>query len=288
MELEFYAARVSNIGDAAQRNRFIFAVSIVIAIAIFGATWNSAPPGLYQFAQGMWEHDLAPLSGTAQTNATRELQIELLKGWVQSLFVNFPLLGVRFSVNDSATLGTFALFVISLWKFYGARRENHLIGGLLRDTVDAPSQVKGYVFHGICGTQVFATLTNDDSPISSIRGGKVRTTPAIRPLARMLNYLPTIVSFAIVGADLASFFWWPAPFRTSHASIYQSLLPGDVNRELFTLFATDGIAVFFTTMTTILSWKSAQYQDGSIKILREVALEGWGQPQPILTATASL
>jgi len=177
MDISFYQMRITNIEEAAKRNRWIFAVSIITYIAIFGTSWNAAPLGLYEFASDLWTH------GFAKNNSpTEELQKALLKGWVDSMFVNIPLFGIRFSTSDAWFLGTVALFIISMWEFYGSRRENHLIGDLLRDAACEDKWTRAFVFCGIWGKQVFATLTDNDLPITSMERNNPRTIPGIRPL----------------------------------------------------------------------------------------------------------
>jgi len=277
MDISFYQMRIANIDEAAKRNRWIFAISIVASIVIFGASWNSAPLGLYDFASDMWQN------GFAKDEPTVELQKALLKGWVESMFVNIPLFGIRFSVNDVWFLGTMTLFIISVWDFYGSRRENHLIGGLLRDVAGEDQRMRALVFYGVCGTQVFATLTNDDSPISSIEHTKPLTTPAIRPTVRLLRYLPALVIIYIVISDLASVFWWGAPFRTGHAShwsIAASKGTNEIIKLLGPIAIEDGIALCFAFVTAFLLWRANHIQQGTVQLLRTLDADHWGTIPP--------
>jgi hypothetical protein len=269
--------RIAYVEEAAKRSRWVFAASIIASIAILGTAWNSAPFGLYEFASDMWD------SGFAENVPTSELQKALLKAWVESLFVSIPLFGIRFSVNDIWFLGTAALFIVAIWEFYGARRENHLIGSLFRDVACEDERTRTYVFYGVCGTQVFATLTDDDLPLTSIEHKAPLQIPGLRPVLWLLSYLPAVVIFAAVAADLATVFWWGAPFRTDHKSLLayaSSKGTNKVTQLLIEVALEDGAAVCFGIITAALLWRSMQFQMGTIRLIRKAAADGWGNINP--------
>lgn len=273
MDISSYQMRISHVDEAAKRSRWVFAATIVASIAILGTAWNSAPFGLYEFAHDMWT------SGFATNEPTAELQRALLKAWVESLFVSVPLFGIRFSVNDIWILGTVALLILAIWEFYGARRENHLIGGLFRDAAGEDERTRAYVFYGVCGTQVFGTLTDDDAPIVSIEQTEPLKIAGLRGLLLLLSYLPAIVILCAIFADLATVFWWGAPFRTTHESMlaYARSKGTDIVQGLLIEVAIeDGAAACFGIITAFLIWRATQFQTGTIRLLRKAAADGWG------------
>jgi hypothetical protein len=101
--------RIATINEAAKRSRWVFVAASVASVAIIGATWNAHPSGLYDVAESLWKSDFA-------TNPpTQELQRALLKGWVDSMFVNVPLIGLKFSIADGWFLGGVALLILAIW-----------------------------------------------------------------------------------------------------------------------------------------------------------------------------
>jgi hypothetical protein len=281
VDISFYQMRIASIEEAAKRSRWVFAASIIASIAILGTVWNSSPFGLYEFASTVWKPDGGGLS---TDEATSELQKALLKGWTESLFVNIPLFGIRFSVNDIWFLGTMALFIIAIWEFYGLRRENHLIGKLLRDAAPEDERTRAFVFYGVCETQVFATLTDNDSPVTSLNANVAQQIiPGLRPVVWLLTFLPAGVIFCVVLTDLATVFWWGAPFRTGHQTMLAAARSKGTEAViglLIEVFIEDGAALCFAIITGFLLWRATQFQTGTIQLLREVAGSGWGTVHP--------
>ena len=95
-----------------------------------------------------------------------EMQKVLLKNWVESMLINVPVLGIRFSISDASVIGSASLTVIAIWLFYTLRRENHAIGQLLHLAKDESQNTKAFVYHGVSATQVFATTSKYDEPLS--------------------------------------------------------------------------------------------------------------------------
>jgi hypothetical protein len=216
--------------------------------------------------------------------ATSELQKALLKAWTESLFVNIPLFGIRFSVNDSWFLGTMALFIIAIWELYGLRRENHLIGKLLQDAATEDERTRAFVFYGVCETQLFATLTDNDVPVTSLNANEAqRIIPGLRRVVWLLHFLPAVVILCVVLADLATVFWWGAPFRTEHKTMLAAAAAKGTEAViglLIEIFIEDGAALGFAIITGLLLWRATQFQTGTIRLLREVAANGWGTVPP--------
>ena len=90
------------------------------------------------------ERELANLGNEGESELFKKVRgrVDVLtehsmKEWASSRTVMISLLGIRVSVDDAPVLGTAVLFILSLWLFLVARRENHTTGFLLRDT-DSP------------------------------------------------------------------------------------------------------------------------------------------------------
>jgi hypothetical protein len=278
MNIEFYDMRIAAIDEAAKRSRWVFVAISIAAVAIIGATWNHLPLGIYGPASDLWDRGFA-------TNApTAVLQKSLLKGWVDSLFVSVPLLGLKFSIADAALLGSFTLLILAIWKFYVLRRENHLIGGLLHDARHETSRIRSYVFHGICGTQVFATLTNNDNPILSFDTQEGRTFRGIRGGYLVLSYLPAIAILFVIITDLCDVFWFKAIFRQEHIPIIdvvkEASRQAGNSQKLANFLIMVGvyqvIALCLVFVSGFVLWKAGRFQHGTMALLRLVNREGWG------------
>src|SRR5262245_14093092 len=99
MNIEFYQMRIDTINETAKRSRWVFIASSIASLAIIGSTWNAYPSDLYGLAESLWK------SGFSTNEPTQELQKALLRGWVDSMFVNVPLIGLKFSIADGWILG---------------------------------------------------------------------------------------------------------------------------------------------------------------------------------------
>jgi hypothetical protein len=249
MKLDFYKMRLDHVEEAARRTRLTLIVSIIASISVLGATWNSAPFGLSELAKEIGE------KGFSEQQGVRFLQEALMRGWVESIFVNVPLFGIRFSNKDAWLLGTLALSIISIWVFYVSRRENHLIGGLIRDAAGENPSLRTFVFYGICGTQVFATLTDNDSAFRNIHidaGNNIESKKIV------------------IAADLASIFLWDSSFRPGNGAVSAFRSP----MQILVMVIEDGFAclAFFTFL---LIWKADQYQQATVELLRKLVEGGW-------------
>lgn len=278
MDTDFYAMRIAVIDEAAQRSRWVMIVSSIAAIAIIGSSWNAFPLGLYEFGSSLWE------AGKFAPDApTEELQKALLKAWVEGMFVNASVFGIRFSITDAWLLGSGTLLVLAIWQFYALRRENHLIGSLLRDCSGEPMRLRAHVFHGIAGTQVFATVTDDDNPVTTIESSKGSSVATVRFAARMLLYLPVAAIIFIIITDVASIAWFDAIFRTVHQPLLtivkQQTATSGNSSQLISFLVSNGVqevaALALGFFTWFLLWRSGRYQQGTVKLLQEARNKGW-------------
>jgi hypothetical protein len=281
MNIKFYQMRIDTIADAAKRSRWVFVATSIASIAIIGSTWNAYPSGLYDLAMYLWE------GGFSANEPTQELQKALLKSWVDTLFVNVPLVGIKFSITDAWLLGSTTLLILAIWEFYALRRENHLIGWLLRDAQTETARVRSHIFHGVCGTQVFATLTENDEPVQDLYGKEVKTVPAIRMAWTMLLYLPVAAIIFIVFTDIASIVWWNAVFRSPHIpllDVAKEIASKTGNRVLISFMfwnvVQEVVALCIGFPTLFLLWRVNCYQNGTIALLRKVSEENWGAIEP--------
>jgi hypothetical protein len=199
-------------GQAAQtRSRFAFLASTVISVALIIAIFN------FEFS---WLRNLAVSDQPTSTEETvqEELRKDARKGWVDSGRVKISLLGVDLAESDASILGSFGLYVLTLWFFYCMRRENHLIANLLIDADEKNDrEINLAVYHGIASYTVFTTIGGDD-PIRTIRPPPPReeALARIHPInvALALLFLPPFTILFTIATDVMSLFR-ASPFRIS-------------------------------------------------------------------------
>jgi len=148
---ESISARLEGAKASQAQIRFTMGVMAIISMMMLIASYNAYLSYDYNWILGSNERQLAaeqlqaegvsrPEANNrklASANVAQVLDEEALKHWAESRIVQISLLGIRVSIDDVAVLGSACLSVLSLWLVLVARRENHTIGLLLRDT-DTP------------------------------------------------------------------------------------------------------------------------------------------------------
>lgn len=138
-ELEF---RLTATRDAQTMSRLAFFVSTVISLAIIITTWN---------AYFSWYTDFPLKKGWAESDVTEEVERQIIAQWVESQTISVPILGIKIGVSDGSVFGSIGLLIIVMWFYLSIRRENHVIGFLLRDTKGdkGDDKIRRRVYHGI-------------------------------------------------------------------------------------------------------------------------------------------
>lgn len=212
------------------------------------------------------------------------LTAQALKDWATSRTVQVALLGIRVSVDDAAILGSAVLLVMSLWLFLLARRENHTIGFLLRntDTPEAedgsdgqtsPSDIRNQrwiIFHTILANSLFVTCDPALARVTSLEATPVRAASTrLDDCKRSINraafalvryfffFFPALACLLVFGADRWSYFI-ADPFTKDFAS------PpiGEFFWRSFVVFFVCWIPL------TICCWRSSQYSRATETVLR--------------------
>src|SRR5882672_4407019 len=129
------ATRLHGSREAITRSRLAFLATTIASISIFIAEWNAYLSWYRRF----------PLKLEFPKNiVTEEAFRRVIQQYAESRVITISLLGIHIGVSDLAVLGTFALFVCSIWLFFNVRRENHVIGTLLVDTFGEDSDLRRY------------------------------------------------------------------------------------------------------------------------------------------------
>lgn len=274
MDKEFFALRVEQVKDASTRARWVLAFANLIAVGLLSVTFNLTGSFLRSVALGAHERALEPVPAGSQANPVAKLLTEAaLKGWVDSHFVSVPIVGVKFNVADSAIVGGLFLAVLSVWMLFSMRRENHLIGQVLREVKDQVHE-RSRVYLGVCATQIFATVTDSKEPIDSIeRSSQISGGLGVSAAFRFIIYLPAFAIGTMIFADFLTLLM-PSPFRDSSAALGLQILkePSEAVVLLVKLF----IEVALFSVTLVNSTLCRRFQDGTMKLLRDT--KTWANP----------
>jgi hypothetical protein len=247
---ESISARLEGAKASQAQIRFTMGVMAIISMMMLIASYNAYLSYDYNWILGSNERQLAgeqlqaervssPEANNrklASANVAQVLDEEALKHWAESRIVQISLLGIRVSIDDVAVLGSACLSVLSLWLVLVARRENHTIGLLLRDT-DTPRpydnrdpsvaesrlQVKSsgqrwLIFHTIISNSLFVTVDHSLSTVHSLSNLKPMKAGAAGAISLWLHragfalvrnfffLFPVIASFAVFCLDRWSYF----------------------------------------------------------------------------------
>ena len=219
------------------------------------------------------------------------LREQAFRDWASARIVLISLLGIRVSVDDAAVLGSAVLMVLSFWLLLVARRENHTIGFLLRDTntqrpesnqdpsatQSTERQRKMYsgaerwlIFHTIISNSLFFTLGRLAN-VHSLAGPNSLTASPTGENKGWLNrvglelvrsfffWFPVIASSAVFVIDRFSYFMRD-PFHPMCAA------PG-----LDDPFFWKSLVFFFVCWIPLMICcrRSSQYSRATEKVLRE-------------------
>jgi hypothetical protein len=212
--------RIEAAKDATSRSRLALMVCTIAALSFLIAEFNSYIS---------WNRDFAFFETLSTLEKpTGELQRRLLADWASSTSMNVNLLGIHVSASDATPLGGIAITFLTLWLFYSVKRENRIVGTLLRDTRDSTVAIMDVAYSGIVSYMVFtatdpkkphtsnlddATMVTDDraGPSSS------ETTPPRRFFGfALLLWLPPFAIAVSLLFDVLSISVIPTPFRDSH------------------------------------------------------------------------
>lgn len=162
MDQKLFEMLINQASDAARRTRWVLSAAMIISLAQLGAAYNFT----YGFLRTFSEQVILNPS-TVNNPRLKDLQDMLMRSWIDQLNVNVNLFGIKFSSADASLIGSISLLTISVWLFYSARRENHIIGKTCLLANQANHQIKNLVFYGLCNIQLFGTLSKNDEPFRS-------------------------------------------------------------------------------------------------------------------------
>lgn len=251
--------RIKAARDAQTRSRLSFLVSTVISVAMLIAIFNFEFSWLRNVAV---DNDPTITSGSIQA----ELRKEIRKEWIESGQVKISLLGVDLAESDSSLLGSFGLYVLTIWFFYCMRRENHLIANLLIDAdQNDKREVSLSVYHGIASYTVFTTI-GGDFPIGIVRPAPPREDSVEHiHLANLgLLFLPALAIFLMMVTDVLSLYR-VSPVRNSTEGLWHSLSLSAWAQVAL----VEATALLFFVLTAVKCIKISKFEKATERVLRE-------------------
>jgi len=202
------------------------------------------------------------LSGSIQA----ELRREARKEWVDSGRMKISLLGVDLAESDASLLGSFGLYVLTIWFFYCMRRENHLIAHLIIDADHhEKKEVSLSVYHGIASYTVFTTI-GGDYPIGTVRPPPPRWDAVDRIHFTNLGllFLPAITILLMMATDMLSLYR-ASPYRPTPESLGFALTAWEWAQVAF----VEAIALLFLVLTTVKCRDILNFEKATEHVLRE-------------------
>lgn len=245
--LDAIKVRIEASRDAASRSRFALLATTVAALSFLIAEFNA-------YLSWNREFPLAPNRALAEdTSPTGLAQRRLVSDWVDSTSMNINLLGIHVSASDATMLGGAALFFLTLWFYYSIRRENRVVGTLLRDTRDADVSIMDLVFSGVVSYMVFTAINPKKRPTSSLADPPFGDHPPppegpkkFRGVQLLFWLAPLAIAFSVL-FDILSLTYLEAPFRRGHQ------IPFPMGAELakFAIFNLVGGACLIATVVNL-------------------------------------
>lgn len=248
--------------DAQKISRLAFLVSTIASLAIILSTWNT------YFS---WYTAFPQKEKFTGNEVTDEVQREVIKQWVDSSTISIPFLGIKVGVSDAPVFGSIGLLIINTWFFLSMRRENHVIGFLLRDTSKEIDDVRTreWIYHGIAAYLLFISITKKDEPIREIKKWRDKQRPnSIMQIAfKALVFLPPISILFLIISDILTVYVKKASFRYPHTPLFGHLNLGAAVK----LITMDALAFALLILITVLCAKIVYYAECTGAVLREYA-----------------
>jgi hypothetical protein len=216
--------RLSAVQESIKRSRYAILLSIVAALASLVCLsntflsvdlWDSfrltlppkcdnrgASPG-----SGVFCYDSNEKGANPAFSISEEMYKRLIENWMDSTYIDIPVMGTRVSVMDLAFYNSCAMLLFTLYLLLSQRRENREIAYLLRDIhnkrqgLPHDSEARRTVYRGIMASMVFILPTKDDEGIRELSDehdlpfDKRRSIRGVRKLVRVVAFLPCISIF---------------------------------------------------------------------------------------------
>lgn len=199
---------------------------------------------------------------------TEVVQRELLEQWVESCKISIPLLGINVGVSDAPVFGSIGLLIINFWFYVSIRRENHVIGFLLRDAKkEMGPRAREWVYHGIASSLLFINITRRVEPIMDLDGvyDKKKIGNVIGSAFRILVFLPSVTVLFLIISDILTIYMISASYRFPHYPLLEHIEIGDAIK----VSIMDGLAFILLFLIIVLSFKILYFIKATANIMVE-------------------
>lgn len=269
-------ARIKDVEGAASRSRFLFGFMVVLSCLLIAMAYNSTWSWMRDMAESREE-----LPAPRDNRVIRDVLLEnVMRGWTDSLTFDVPVIGVRFSASDAGITGGLMLLVLSVWCFYAARRENHLIFYLVRDAIRYrfPEQVRRYLKNQLHATQLFSGTGTTLSLSSENFSGEVPKERSI--ILRFLNsglfFLAPAALFFVLATDIYSLSL-NSPFRAG-GILWNDLIDPCYSAkpdcsDMYKLFVRLGASLVLALICTEIMRRAYRFQRASRDLIRYVDIK---------------
>jgi hypothetical protein len=219
---------------AAERNRFYLFATIFACILLCVGIYNnlyswdthlnvSERPGFGKRIGVSKDSITGTDSSTVEYRKTRDIIGQM---YLERHYINVPIFGFKFSVNDVSVIGSVALCVLVTLFFFSNRREFWINQEAVEtflfiekstdtDSIDLPKKevdklfILEYIFHGCIQNYLFTTSTKDDYlplkaniPVGELRTTDYETNSMGRNFMNVLYILPIATLFLILCTDI--------------------------------------------------------------------------------------
>ncbi len=198
-------------------------------------------------------------------------QIELFRIWTSSTFFSIPMININLQISDASTIVSLAFFILIIWLFFSARRENHIIGKTLFLALNEGNEMKKFIYYGISFSNLFSTISERDDPISSLQYVESeKKVKYARGIIQFVFIAPTIAILSIIFLDLYSLFSLSSLFRKqSNVPLHELLTFWDFIKIAVMEFFAFGMAI----ACGFLGYKCWLFEKSTNKILKDFAVE---------------
>lgn len=198
-------ARLEAAKESQTRTRVTLVIMSAISLAMLIGSYNAYASFSRERAMSLRSRQFP-----SATRSTPDILVEQqLRNWADSRNVSIGLLGIKVTIDDAPILGTSALLIFSLWLLLSARRENHTIGFLLRDTYEALRQTprsetvefeqaeqrRWLVFQSVVSNTLITNFNHSFARIANLRGPNPTETHAA---ARIIEWIERGI-FMVIG-----------------------------------------------------------------------------------------
>jgi hypothetical protein len=196
--------RIDSAKQAIGRARNVLLINALVAVTLFVADFNGYFSWYRYFVIVPKVNDITREASTfpkdIRESYLKVAQEQMVKSWVESRMITVSPLGIRFGVGDIAIIGPPALFILAIVFWYCARRENHTIVRILRESKDDiysdredARKIRASIYHAVASHLVFMPVNEVSKPLQGLKAStKEKPSRLVRIGFRMLLYAPRL------------------------------------------------------------------------------------------------